>query len=64
MVSGLTNYAQKELANKKLIENKSGKYELTDTGRLVSRKLRAFEIVRLVQFGLVILMFNTLCDYF
>ncbi len=29
-----------ELVSKKLIENKVGKYELTETGRLVSRKLR------------------------
>ncbi len=29
-----------ELVSKKLIENKSGKYELTEMGRLVSRKLR------------------------
>ncbi len=29
-----------ELVGKKLIENKSGKYDLTDMGRLVSRKLR------------------------
>ncbi len=29
-----------ELVSKKLIENKSGKYDLTEMGRLVSRKLR------------------------
>lgn len=29
-----------ELAGKKLIENKGGKYDLTDVGRQVSRKLR------------------------
>ncbi len=29
-----------ELVSKKLIENKGGKYELTEMGRLVSRKLR------------------------
>jgi len=34
------NKSIEELVNKKLIENKSGRYELTETGRLVSRKLR------------------------
>ncbi len=28
--TGLTNHARKELVGKKLIENKSGKYELTE----------------------------------
>jgi len=34
------NKSIEELVSKKLIENKSGRYELTDMGRLVSRKLR------------------------
>ncbi|MEQ9729438.1 MAG: hypothetical protein ABOK23_02355 [Candidatus Methanoperedens sp.] len=32
--------SMEELAGKKLIENKGGKYDLTEVGRQVSRKLR------------------------